>query len=248
MGTEQVWQALGGLFAVDLYAEKDAPIAEYVITLFCDRGAAVPLLSGVWYLQLVLETNHKLRSSRFRNIRELTPSETIIILHSLIVLDCPIKRKDRRMTQVYTTRTVIALCVQLVFKAWRLQFEMAVLHFCSNAIAPYMWYDESQNRFLILSKPSQRISSLQWRTSLIRVGLHQPRQRVLIRKPLICQLQLTMLRYTLPTFWSKIFISSSLFRIYALRVQKGTSWQNTSGTVTHFRLFSAIYCSLWQQC
>lgn len=60
MCIEQVQQKLHASLAVHLHVKQDWKIAEYIITLFCDRGAAVSLLNSGWYLQDVLETNKKI--------------------------------------------------------------------------------------------------------------------------------------------------------------------------------------------
>lgn len=59
MGSEQVRQMLHTSLAVHSYAQMDAQVAEYIITLFCDRAIAVPLQHDDQYIQLLIETNQK---------------------------------------------------------------------------------------------------------------------------------------------------------------------------------------------
>lgn len=57
MGTDQARQVLWTSLAVQLYAKAETGIAEYNITLFCERGAATPPLNGGCYLQLFKKIN-----------------------------------------------------------------------------------------------------------------------------------------------------------------------------------------------
>lgn len=69
---------------------------------FRNEGFVVLLLNDGRYLQVVLETNHKLPFS-FRNTTAPKSFEAIIFLHSHRVLSSSVKCKERGIEQLYTT-------------------------------------------------------------------------------------------------------------------------------------------------
>lgn len=86
------------------------------------------------YGQLVLESDEKSPSSPFRNMMVPTSIQTIDFLLSLNVWSSSVKRKDRRIAQVYNPGTLTSLFVQLVCKAWQLLFENDGLGCLSNVM------------------------------------------------------------------------------------------------------------------
>lgn len=95
------------MLAVNLSAEKDGRITEYLGTLFRENGIAVSLRTGGWYLQLVLETNMESTSFLFSNITPVTSFEAIVFLHSFSRVSSLVKFKDCRIAEVYYTRTIL---------------------------------------------------------------------------------------------------------------------------------------------
>lgn len=73
--------------------------------------------------------------------------EAIIFLPSLPVVSSWVKCKGCRIGQVYFKGTPTGLCVQLVGNTWKVLLERVGLRRLSEAIALYMWYDESQTCF-----------------------------------------------------------------------------------------------------
>lgn len=63
-------------------------------------------------------------------------------LRYLSALSYPVNCKDRRIAQVYTTASLVELCVQLC-KDPPLLFEKAGFILLSNAMVPYTWHNES---------------------------------------------------------------------------------------------------------
>lgn len=96
--------------------------------------------------------------------------EAFIFLHSLKVVVSVDNRKDYRVAEVYTTITVQAHCLKRICLAWRVLSEESEWLRLSNRFSLYMWYDEPQARFLVLSKHSQALFSFQQKTTLHNVG------------------------------------------------------------------------------
>lgn len=67
MGTEQAGQWNCASLAVRLYAKKKAQIAEYITTLFREKGDAITALNDCQDLQLFLKTVQKSPSPVSRN-------------------------------------------------------------------------------------------------------------------------------------------------------------------------------------
>lgn len=90
-----------------------------------------------------------------------TSSKPIIFLHSLSAVNYLVASKALKIAHEYTTMNVIGFRVQLVSEPRRQQLRDALLCRLYDAIAQYMWYGESQARFLVLSKRSEGLSSLE---------------------------------------------------------------------------------------
>lgn len=120
MGTGKVEKMIHASSAFYLWANIDEGNGKYIITLFCDKGIAIPVLNGGRYLQLVSQASQKSASAPFRTMMVLLTLEAEIFLHSLSVVSSLPGRKDCKMALVHLNETLICLCVPLVSKAGRL--------------------------------------------------------------------------------------------------------------------------------
>lgn len=123
IGIEQFRQVLGAWPTLNFYAKYDVGIAEYNITGFSDKGTAIKLLNGRLCLQLVIESNQKLPSCRFRNMTVLSSFQAIIFLHPISLISALVTCKDPGFAQERTTGTFSGLGVQLVCKASQMLFK-----------------------------------------------------------------------------------------------------------------------------
>lgn len=92
--------------------------------------------------------------------------KSFLFLNSLSEVSSSVKRKDCRTVNVNIYRTVIGLFVQMLCKSWRLLVEKGDFCRLFIAIARYMWYNKSKTRFLVLSKHSEGLWSVQQKKSM----------------------------------------------------------------------------------
>lgn len=151
-----------------------------------------------------------------------TSFKAINFMHSLRVVSSSVEQKDRRIIQGNTSGTLNAPSVQPVCEPLQLLSKKAGLRRLSNPSALYMWYDEYQALFLILSKGSKGLYCMQRNTSLRKAGINYPRQKVLIMKRSSCQCRPTIPCVTQSTFCSALLISLSSFLSCMLKVQNET--------------------------
>lgn len=100
--------------------QKDVEILKYTILLSHDNGFTGTYLEGVQNSQLFLNSKDKSQSILLKKKTVLRSFQDISGLHSLSVMSFLDEWELHSIGQLYITRTLNGLCLQLVRKGWRL--------------------------------------------------------------------------------------------------------------------------------